>query len=105
MSGGYFDYNSARISQFAEDLQHEIDLNNDPTLNQYQEMRGFDFNEETLSRIKKIHRIIKLAGKLTREAEWLYSGDHGEESFNKLIDRILNENKKKKRSYKGFQNV
>lgn len=46
-------------------------------------------SKETLSRVIAAQKIIEKAGKLAREIEWLYSGDHGEESFNRLIDEIL----------------
>lgn len=40
MSGGHFDYGCFKISQFAEDLQHEIDVNDDDTKNEYGGSRG-----------------------------------------------------------------
>ena len=49
------------------------------------------FCEETMKRLIASHKIIETAGKLAREIEWLYSGDHGEESFNRLIDEIFKE--------------
>jgi len=39
--------------------------------------------------VKKAHNVIELAGRLAKEIEWLYSGDHGEESFNRLVDEIF----------------
>lgn len=89
MSGGYFDYNCFRISQFADELKHEIEINNDESINEYGDKRGFGFEKETLSRLVTAQAIIETASKLSREIEWLYSGDHGEESFNRLVDRIM----------------
>ena len=84
MSGGHFDYNCFNISQFADDLKHEIEVNDDTF--------GYIFNVDTLRRLKSAHSIIETAGKLAKEIEWLYSGDHGEDSFAELVDVIL-ENK------------
>lgn len=89
MSGGHFDYNCFRISQFADDLLHEIEINDDESVGDFGYRRGRGFRAGTISRIKKCHSIIERSGKLAREVEWLYSGDHGEESFCRLVDDIL----------------
>lgn len=82
MSGGYFDYNYFRISQFAEELQHELDTNETKA----------ELSESTVTVLQKCQKIIEKAGKLAREVEWLYSGDHGEESFLKIVELILEDN-------------
>ena len=92
MSGGHFDYGCFRISQFADELKHEIDINNDETNDDYGDCRGHFLGEETIANLVEAHEVIETAGKLAREIEWLYSGDHGEESFNRLIDEIFKEN-------------
>lgn len=89
MSGGHFDYGCFRISQFAEELQHEIDINSDLTTDRFGDAVGYNFSEETMERMVKAHALIETAGKLAREIEWLYSGDSGEESFIKLVDKLL----------------
>lgn len=89
MSGGHFDYGCFRISQFADELKHEIDTNGDETMNDLGEKRGYGFEAGTIARLKAAHQIIEQAGKLAREVEWLYSGDHGEESFCRLLDQHM----------------
>ena len=89
MSGGYFDYGCFRVSRFADELQREIDTNNDETKDEFGQSRGRGFEPETLSRMVTAQKIIETAGKLAREIEWLYSGDHSEDSFNRLADKIL----------------
>jgi len=89
MSGGHFGYGCNRISQFADELQHEIDTNNDKSMCKYGEDTCCNFRDETMFRLRTCQRIIRTAGKLARECEWLYSGDHGEDSFNDLVDRIM----------------
>lgn len=91
MSGGAFDYNCFRISQFAEELQHELDLNDSKEEDEYGVPRGRNYKERTVSNLKESLKIIEIAGKLAHEIEWLYSDDHGEDSFNKIIEKILKE--------------
>jgi len=89
LSGGYFDYGSFKVSQFAEELKHEIEINDNKTEDEYGDKRGHGFEKETITRLITARGIIETAGKLAREIEWLYSGDHSEESFNDLTDKIL----------------
>jgi len=91
MSGGHFDYGCFRISQFADELQHEIDINDVEDLDEWGDKVGNGFKKETMDRIIAAHAIIKKAGKLAREIEWLYSGDYGEKTFNNFIDEIMKE--------------
>ena len=90
MSGGSFDYDSFKIAQFAVELKHKIDLNDDNELNFYGDKNGAGYGDETLARLKMCQQVIAFAGDLAHEVEWLYSGDHGEESFNKLIQTHMN---------------
>jgi hypothetical protein len=83
MSGGSFDYNCFRISQFADDLNARIDTNEMYDENNY----GDGFALETIDMLKRCHTIIEKAGKLAHHVEWLYSGDHGEDSFMRLATR------------------
>lgn len=85
MSGGHFDYGCFRISQFADELKHEIETNN--VKNEF----GYatEFNEKTLALLATSQQIIETAGRLAREVEWLYSDDHGEDSFAALASKIL----------------
>ena len=71
MSGGHFDYDCFRISEFAMRLQHEIDINHvDDSDHRYAE----HFSNETITTLKKCQVIIEKAGKLAHEVEWLSSG-------------------------------
>jgi len=89
MSGGKFNYKCFQISDFANSLQHEIDINNaewDGTTDE--EHEGQHLSKEVLAVVQQAQRTIEYAAKLAREIEWLYSGDHGEESFLKLVTDI-----------------
>ena len=85
MSGGSFDYGYFRISQFADELKQMIESNNRKDEFGYAQ----NFNSKTIELLSTSQKIIATAGELAREVEWLYSGDHGEESFNDLATKIL----------------
>jgi len=89
MSGGHFDYKCFQISQFADELQHEIDINDHEASADGDFSGGHNLRHETLERVKGVYNIIELAGDLAREVEWLYSGDHGETTFNELVDNLM----------------
>ena len=89
MSGGHFQYGCFRISQFADELQYEIYTNDDQTDDGYGGRIGENLEQEALERVKVAQALIAKAGKLAREIEWLYSGDHSEESFCRLFDAIM----------------
>ena len=89
MSGGHFDYGCFRISQFADELRHEIDTNDDKSDDGYGGFVGRGMSPETIWRLKVAQALIAKAGKLAREIEWLYSGDHSEESFCRLYDELM----------------
>ena len=91
MSGGHFDYNCFRISQFAEDLQHEIDINDCKEEDNYGMRVGYLFEPETMEMVQRVREVIKLAGDLAKETEWLYSGDHGEHTYCDLVQKLLKE--------------
>lgn len=91
MSGGHFDYGCFKISQFADELQHEIDVNEDKTEDEYGSTIGYNFGIEAMARIMMCQKVIKLAGDLAKEIEWLYSSDTGEESFCEYVDKIMDE--------------
>ena len=88
MSGGHFDYKCFNISQFADELQHEIDINNSTELDEYGETIGRNYSKDTLSLLIASQKLIEYAGKLAHEVEWLLSGDHGEASFEKLYTKL-----------------
>ena len=79
MSGGHYDYACFAIHDFADLLARDIRTN--------------DCDEqlpaETLDRLKRAQQIARVAAKLAKEAEWLYSGDTGPDTFNAAFDKII----------------
>jgi len=93
MSGGHFNYDSSVMSRFADDLKHELDINDSQEKDDYGDNVGAGYGKKTIVVLKQCHAIIATAGDLAREIEWLYSGDHGEESFLKLARSTLKKTK------------
>jgi len=89
MSGGKFNYNCFNISDFASDLKHAIYINSREATDSH--CGGAQLSEETLHVVKQAQRTIAYAGKLAKEIEWLYSSDHSEESFLRLVTVINQE--------------
>jgi hypothetical protein len=80
MSGGHFNGNRYiyyQVYQFADELENEIERNN------IKDEWGYapELSEETLSLLRqKVSEIRKISEEM-RHIDYLYSGDHGEESF------------------------
>lgn len=91
MSGGHFNGNGYiyyQVNQFADELENDIDNNNRP--NEYGS--AINLNEEVLSYLKsKLPEIRKMAD-IMRAIDYLYSGDHGEDSFLRIVKELENKN-------------
>lgn len=85
MSGSHYDYKYINISQLADELERDINLNNEKDEFGY----APNFGTLTIATLKKCLAIIRLASNIGREVEWLYSGDYGEETFLKEIKKHL----------------
>lgn len=83
MSGGHFnfgDYIYYRVAEFADELESEINNNTN-------DKDGWcpNFNEETILYLKEKLPEIRRLAKIMKEIDYLYSGDHGEDSFLKAV--------------------
>jgi hypothetical protein len=84
MSGGSFDYAYARMHEFADDLR-------DMLSQQGQRKDGWEvgtWEPQVAAKLAEIAAIVDHAAKLAKEAEWLYSGDTGEETFMWRVAKI-----------------
>ncbi len=87
MSGGAFDYNCFKISQFAEDLKQKIEDNHKKEEN----WDGYNYSDYTIKGLRISQSLIEVAGKVAYAVEWLYSGDYGEQTFREVIAKIIKE--------------
>ena len=84
MSGGSFDYAYRRMMDFADDLR-------DMLSQQGQRKDGWEvgtWEPAVATKLAEIAAIVDHAAKLAREAEWLYSGDTGEDTFMQRVAKI-----------------
>ena len=87
MSGGHFNDNGYiyyRVNQFSDELESEI-LNNE---NKDEYNYCPNYNEQTLEVLRKQIPLIRKAAEIMRAIDYLYSGDHGEDSFIEKIKQI-----------------
>ena len=87
MSGGHFNGNGYvyyRVDQFSDELESEI-LNNE---NKDDYNYCPNYNEQTLEVLRKQIPLIRKAAEVMRAIDYLYSGDHGEDSFIEKIKQI-----------------
>lgn len=84
MSGGHFDYAYSRVNMFCEDLEMEI-VEQGKTVDGCQHLV---LSEPVEKKLKEILKYCSRASEYMREAEWLYSGDTGDESFMERIKEI-----------------
>lgn len=87
MSGGKFNgstYIYYEVSRFADELENEIQNN------LVEDEYGYapKYNDEIIAYLKyKLPEIRKMS-EIMRAIDYLYSGDHGEDSFLKIIKEI-----------------
>jgi hypothetical protein len=91
MSCGSFDHAYERVDQFANELGSRLDEH--AKTNEYGET-PYDFEPETLAKLREIEALARHTAKLMREAEWLYSGDTSDDSFMERVGEIESSNAK-----------
>lgn len=80
MSGGHFNDNGYvyyQVNQFADELEREIENNNTPDEYGYAQQ----FNAEVTQYLKSQLLHLRKLANVMRHIDYLYSGDHGEDSF------------------------
>ena len=87
MSGGHFNHNNYiyyQVHHFADELEQEIINNN--VENEYGYCLGF--NEEILNYLRqKVIELRKISEEM-RHIDYLYSGDHGEDTFMEIMKEL-----------------
>jgi hypothetical protein len=84
MSGGSFNYEYARMQDFADDLRERL-------TQQGQVVDGWKigtWEPAVAVKMEEISHIVDHAAKLAKEVEWLYSGDTGEDTFMRRVQEI-----------------
>jgi hypothetical protein len=84
MSGGSFNYEYSRMHEFADDLRERL-------TQQGQVVDGWKigtWEPAVAAKLAESAALVDHAAKLAREAEWLYSGDTGEDTFMQRVAKI-----------------
>lgn len=86
MSGGSFDYTCYRVMQFADELRNKLqEQGEDPS------GKGWPnptWTRDVACKLAEIAAFADYVGALMKEAEWLYSGDTGEDTFADRVQQI-----------------
>jgi hypothetical protein len=88
MSGGHFGdygYDYYKVAQFADELEVEIQ-NNNKKLDEYE--YAPNFSPETIKYLRKQLRLMRKVSEIMRHVDYLYSGDHGEDSFMARVKEV-----------------
>ena len=89
MSGGHFGdcgYDYYKVAQFADELEVEIQNNDKPDEYQY----APNLSPETLKYLRKQLIPMRKMAEIMRHIDYLYSGDHGEDSFMERVKEVEN---------------
>lgn len=79
MSGGAFNYEDYHINGIATQIEELIRDNEDKS----------EYSEATIQRFREAVKLLREAGVYVHRIDWLVSGDDGEESFHKRLERDL----------------
>lgn len=85
MSGGSFNYAYMHTSNFADELGCKLDEFD--KVDDWEQKPNY-FEPAVLAKLREIKTLAERAALLMKEAEWLYSGDTGEESFLRRVAAI-----------------
>lgn len=93
MSGGHFGncgYDYYKVSQFADELEEEILKNGKKREDSgyYGEEYYPEFPDEVIEYLKEQLPNLRKMVEIMRACDYLYSGDHGEDSFMERVKEI-----------------
>jgi len=89
MSGGHFDYKQWHIVNIVDEIEDLISSNNDDSLNEWGDKRGYFYGEQTIKEFETAVRYLQLAYVYAQRVDWLVSGDDGEDSFHSRLKEEL----------------
>lgn len=81
MSGGAFNYNDYHITGIADQIEEFIRDNEDRS--------EYRYSEATIQRFREAVKLLREAGVYVHRIDWLVSGDDGEDTFHKRLERDL----------------
>lgn len=85
MSGGHFDQKQWHFQDIADELDQVIRDNVCPDKNEWGDTIGRFYSAETIAEFRKGVDLMRRAYVYAQRADWLLSGDDGEDSFHRRI--------------------
>ena len=89
MSGGHFEYKQYDMGMIADSIEQVIIDNDSTEKNEYGDNVGFGYNAEVIALLAIGVAKIREAQVYAQRADWLLSGDDGEDSFIRRLDSDL----------------
>ena len=89
MSGGAFNYKDFHINDIAEQIEEIIRNNDSDEKDEWGYPIGRQYSLETIQRFREAVKLLREAGVYVHRIDWLVSGDDGEETFHKRLERDL----------------
>ena len=96
MSGGHFAYQQSNIGDIADSIQEVIDQNGlkrpkeRAVIEPWEDEYYYNFPPEIIEKFKEAVSALKIAQVYAQRADWLLSGDDGQETFLKRLREDLN---------------
>lgn len=94
MSGGFWEYNNYIIDEVAGSIENKIENNNIQPEYWCGDWDGQLYNDQVIEEFKKAHAILAIAGVYAHRADWLLSGDDGDDTFVRRTKEKLEDLKK-----------
>ena len=91
MSGGHFDYRDHCLEDIAEELEKVIRDNDSNDRDEYGDLLFWGFSPEVIEKLQDTVTAVKIAATLVHRADYLLSGDDGEEAYLEQVEAFQNE--------------
>ena len=91
ISGGHFNDNEYvyyKVAQFADELEEEIRHNGKAGTDGDHSYYYSNFEPETIKYLRKQLIPMRKMAEIMRHVDYLYSGDHGEDSFMERVKEV-----------------
>ena len=89
MSGGHFgDYDYYKVSQFADELENDIQTNGLKCEDKYMENFYPNHPPEVIEYLKEQLPKMRKMAEIMRHIDYLYSGDHGDDTFMERVKEV-----------------
>ena len=93
MSGGHFNdcgYDYYKVAQFADELEEEIQNNGKAgeDAGYVDDVWCHSYNTEVIEYLKEQVPKMRKMAEIMRACDYLYSGDHGEDSFMERVKEV-----------------